>query len=86
MSAFIQITQWREPFDDEDSLELYAYADDTGDPLADIRTASQIPTPDNLDAVDEDGCIIVTNELRIDDGQVIEHNGRKFLISITEVK
>ena len=85
----IDIIQWREPYDDEDTLSIYAYAPDQmaaneDDNLADIRWQFALDEPGDDADYDAPGQIIVNASISIGDGEVIRHKGRKFRISITE--
>lgn len=86
MPNCIQIIQWREPFDDEDCLSVYAYPDGIEtDGIEDIREEFDIELPDDPEDVDTIGCVLVSNDYTLWDGATVEHKGLKFRVTITEI-
>lgn len=90
MANRIEITQWREIGDNEDTLFVSPYPAETDSRKDFLRRVAEL-CEWTLDAdgeivVDEDvNDYTVINEQTIEDGEVLEHNGRKFQIRITEV-
>ena len=90
MPARIEILQWREAFDDEDSLSVGVFAD--GDKTNFDR---QVCAEQELDHIEDhpgkdydelDHAFLNISEITIFDGEIIEHNGRAFQINIVEVQ
>ena len=82
----LEILQWRELGDDEDSLSMRIAETDA--PCFGRIIAEEHDLNYREDAEgDEEGLFLSTNEMTFTDGEVItcEYSGRKFRINITEV-
>lgn len=84
----LEIVQWREYGDDEDSLsvELQPAGSevDVLDLIADDHDLIR-PAEDDMDP-DQEGRTVHIETVTIHDGDVIESRGRKFRVNITELK
>lgn len=90
----IQVLTWREYGDDESTTRIDAYSgDDKTDTWEDqvkpsLLRENQIdsdPEDENEDEGDISDIATVDSDIAIHDGDIIETNGRKFKVTITEV-
>ena len=90
MANTIRIFNWRQHGDDENYVRLSAYPDGTeGDPEAEIREQYGIGERTG-EEIDDDtptrSTIYVNDDITLASGDVLEHNGRKFRLTIEEVQ
>jgi hypothetical protein len=83
----IQIVNWRNHGDDESSCTIGVYShEDLTDELLDARGKLGLKTdPDWEENDDYENGYYVNDDITIENGQIMEHNGRKFRISIREL-
>ncbi len=91
MANRIEITTFRAYGKDDDSTITTAYRDgDPSDMKACIADELNLEVDEDGDILDKDGRAdgewgYITGESELVDGQILEHNGRRFRINITEV-
>jgi hypothetical protein len=89
----IEVLQWRELFDDEDTLGVSVLAADDATSAEDVviaenETGDEYPLSfdyDNADAVPHP-CTVINTHIINDGDTLVSHDGRTFIVSITEVK
>lgn len=91
----IEIVSWRELFDDEDSLNMQVFAAGDMTAQADVIIATESEETEGgttlcFDYDSPEGVehpCTMTNDLAIKDGDILtSHDGRRFRVSIEEVK
>lgn len=84
MANRIQILEWRECGDDEDSLDVRLIPDGEASIDGDsIREEYDIEPPDENE--EGNGTIYINHDIEIQDGEVMTCGYRKFRVNITEI-
>lgn len=85
----IHVVNWRKHGADESTCKIGVYAadDPEGDALREVKEDEGIEDVDDPESVgDFENLVYVNDDFTIEDGQTMEHKGRSFLVTITEVK
>jgi hypothetical protein len=80
----ISILQWREFGDDDDTVDVRVYPAGEINPMQDSIDEYEINTEDH-DPDNDKYVYFHIWDMTISDGEILQRNGRKFRINITEV-